>query len=89
MLARIKKFGRAKVAALFVMLTALCAFAQDAGANIDTATINGMLRQVASGINSIASSVSSIIAPAMIGLVVVLTLLAIVIKVAKKPRSAS
>lgn len=89
MLERIKKFGRAKVAALFVMLTALCAFAQDATNNIDTATINGMLRQVASGINSIASSVSTIIAPAMIGLVVVLTLLAIVIKVAKKPRSAS
>lgn len=89
MLVRIKKFGRAKVAALFVMLTALCAFAQDATNSVDTATINGMLRQVASGINSIASSVSSIIAPAMIGLVVVLTLLAIVIKVAKKPRSAS
>lgn len=89
MLARIKKFGRAKVAALFVMLTALCAFAQDATNSVDTATINGMLRQVASGINSIASSVSTIIAPAMIGLVVVLTLLAIVIKVAKKPRSAS
>lgn len=89
MLAKIKKFGRAKVAALFVMLTALCAFAQDASNSIDTATINGMLRQVASGINSIASSVSTIIAPAMIGLVVVLTLLAIVIKVAKKPRSAS
>lgn len=89
MLVRIKKFGRAKVAALFVMLTALCAFAQDATNSVDTATINGMLRQVAGGINSIASSVSTIIAPAMIGLVVVLTLLAIVIKVAKKPRSAS
>lgn len=89
MLARIKKFGRAKVTALVVMLTALCAFAQDAGNTIDTATINGMLRQVASGIDSIANSVSTIIAPAMIGLVVVLTLLAIVIKVAKKPRSAS
>lgn len=89
MLDKIKNFGRAKVTALLVMMAALCAFAQETGSDIDTAIINGMLRQVASGINSIASSVSSIIAPAMIGLVVVLTLLAIVIKVAKKPRSAS
>lgn len=77
---------------MFVLMTLVAvgtSFAQDASASIDTGTINSMLRQVASGINSIAASVSSIIAPAMIGLVVVLTLLAIVIKVAKKPRSAS
>lgn len=83
------KLFKTKVMLLLMALMSVgTAFAQDA-ASIDTATINGMLRQVASGINSIASSVSSIIAPAMIGLVVVLTLLAIVIKVAKKPRSAS
>lgn len=87
MLEKIKNFGRSKVAALFVMLTALCAFAQDNP--VDTASMNAMLRTVATGIESIASSVSTIIAPAMISLVIVLTLLAIVIKVAKKPRSAS
>lgn len=89
MLEKIKSFGRAKLAFLMMAVATACAFAQDAESTLDTATMNNMLRQVASGINAIASSVSSIIAPAMIGLVIVLTLLAIVIKVAKKPRSAS
>lgn len=88
MLEKIKSFGRAKLAFLMMAVATACAFAQE-GSTLDTATMNNMLRQVASGINSIAASVSSIIAPAMIGLVIVLTLLAIVIKVAKKPRSAS
>lgn len=89
MIERIKSFGRAKLAFLMMCVASACAFAQDAGSTLDTATMNNMLRQVAEGINAIASSVSSIIAPAMIGLVIVLTLLAIIIKVAKKPRSAS
>ncbi|MBR4784621.1 MAG: hypothetical protein IK012_05130 [Fibrobacter sp.] len=85
----LKLFKNKAMLILMALMSVGTAFAQEGGASIDTATINGMLRQVASGINSIAQSVSSIIAPAMIGLVVVLTLLAIVIKVAKKPRSAS
>ena len=85
----LKLFKNKAMFLLMALMSVGTAFAQDGAASIDTATINNMLRQVASGINSIAASVSSIIAPAMIGLVVVLTLLAIVIKVAKKPRSAS
>ncbi len=85
----LKLFKTKVMLILMALMSVGTAFAQDGAASIDTATINNMLRQVASGINSIAASVSSIIAPAMIGLVVVLTLLAIVIKVAKKPRSAS
>ena len=88
MLAKIKSFGMAKFTFLMMALMSVCSFAQE-GSAIDTATMNGMLRQVASGITSIANSVSTIIAPAMITLVIVLTLLAIIIKVAKKPRSAS
>lgn len=88
MLAKIKSFGMAKFTFLMMALMSVCSFAQETSA-IDTATMNGMLRQVASGITSIANSVSTIIAPAMITLVIVLTLLAIIIKVAKKPRSAS
>lgn len=88
MLAKIKSFGMAKFIFLMMALMSVCSFAQETSA-IDTATMNGMLRQVASGITSIANSVSTIIAPAMITLVIVLTLLAIIIKVAKKPRSAS
>lgn len=88
MLAKIKSFGMAKFTFLMMALMSVCSFAQETSA-IDTATMNGMLRQVATGITSIANSVSTIIAPAMITLVIVLTLLAIIIKVAKKPRSAS
>lgn len=80
MLAKLKN----KLLGLAMLLACGSAFAE-----IDTAQVNGMLRDVASGITSISSAVSSIIAPAMIGLVIVVTLLVIVVKIAKKPRSAS
>lgn len=83
------KLFKAKTAFLFMMaLMAVESFAQEAGSSIDTASLNGMLRNVAGAIDSIASSVSSIIAPAMIGLTIALTLLVIVVRIAKKPRSA-
>lgn len=85
----LKLFKSGKALLLMMALTAMTAFAQEGGTSaVDTASLNGMLRQVAGAIDSIASSVSSIIAPAMIGLTIALTLLVIVVRIAKKPRSA-
>lgn len=83
MLAKIRSFGKAKLGVLLFMATAMLAHAE-----VDTATINSQLREVASALDAISGSVSSIIAPAMIGLVIVMTLLVIVVRIAKKPRSA-
>lgn len=46
------------------------------------------LDSIATAINSISSKVTTVIAPAMIGLVIVMVVLAIVIKVAKRGKSA-
>lgn len=59
-----------------------------ASAAVDTAQLNSTLRDVAGSLDTIASSVSTIIAPAMIGLTIMLTILVIVVKICKKPRSA-
>lgn len=62
----------------------LPAWAQDAAvpptAQLDT---------IAARINEISTKVNTVIAPAMVTLVVVLTILVLVIRIAKKPRSAS
>ena len=61
----------------------LPAWAQDAvppTAQLDT---------IAARINGISTKVNTVIAPAMVTLVVVLTILVLVIRIAKKPRSAS
>lgn len=83
MLAKIRSFGKAKLGVLLFMATAMLAHAE-----ADTAAINKSMRDVAESLDAISGSVTTIIGPAMIGLVVALTLLVIVVRIAKKPRSA-
>lgn len=47
------------------------------------------LDTIAARINEISTKVNTVIAPAMVTLVVVLTILVLVIRIAKKPRTAS
>ena len=78
------KARRALFALCLMAFAALPSFAQEAAvpptAQLDT---------IAARINEISTKVNTVIAPAMVTLVVVLTILVLVIRIAKKPRSAS
>lgn len=76
---------RAVMATLCLMaFAALPSFAQDA-----TPSAVAGLDTLALRIKEVSDKINTVIAPAMLTLVVVLTVLVLVIRIAKKPRSAS
>lgn len=77
------KFRSGLLALCLMAFAALPSFAQDAVspvAGLDT---------LAARIDEVSDKINTVIAPAMLTLVVVLTVLVLVIRIAKKPRSAS
>ena len=78
------KFRAAMATLCLMAFAALPSFAQDAApsavAGLDT---------LANRIGQVSDKINTVIAPAMLTLVVVLTVLVLVIRIAKKPRSAS
>jgi len=82
----VRGFGKFRAACATLCLMAFAAlpsFAQDA-----TSPVAG-LDTLAARIGEVSSKINTVIAPAMLTLVVVLTVLVLVIRIAKKPRSAS
>lgn len=78
------KLRKGLFALCLMAFTALPAFAQDAAtspvAQLDT---------LAARVKEVSDKINTTIAPAMLTLVVVLTILVLVIRIAKKPRTAS
>lgn len=83
----VRGFGKFRAACATLCLMAFAAlpsFAQAAA----TSPVAG-LDTLAVRIGEVSSKINTVIAPAMLTLVVVLTVLVLVIRIAKKPRSAS
>lgn len=83
----VRGFGKFRAACATLCLMAFAAlpsFAQEAA----TSPVAG-LDTLALRIGEVSSKINTVIAPAMLTLVVVLTVLVLVIRIAKKPRSAS
>lgn len=78
------KFRRVCATLCLMAFAALPSFAQEAA----TSPVAG-LDTLAARIGEVSSKINTVIAPAMLTLVVVLTVLVLVIRIAKKPRSAS
>lgn len=84
----VRGFGKFRAACATLCLMAFAAlpsFAQEAAV---TSPVAG-LDTLALRIGEVSSKINTVIAPAMLTLVVVLTVLVLVIRIAKKPRSAS